>query len=361
VQGLNLRVFNQSADYGSRSGRLQSVELFQRVNLTQHASSSHEIAHQWGDHIDWTRLTGISRSGHDPDGHDPLWAEGETFIGSVLTATRRVARAGDGWVIERAADPRFHPISLYSMGLIGPEAVPELTLFDDQAQFDPNTSATPDPGRAVIGPTRTATIYNVIGMYGARTGPVHATWRRATVVVSRERLLTQREMDYWTFFAQRLGDPNRTGSIGYFGTGSFDRATGNRMDLRTEIEPLSGEPINQPLAVDDQPFGTRDLHGVVLDAPLPSRYRVGERVSWSGVVNAERHDINLVRLRFWKAGGDTNDAIRVEGRPNDRGSFILQTQFEERHRGTYLMEVFLYWPDSGAQFSRGSLSPVTIN
>jgi hypothetical protein len=88
---------------------------------------------------------------------------------------------------------------------------------------------------------------------------------------------------------------------------------------------------------------------------------VGERVTWSGAVNAERHDVDRVLLRFWRVGGDSGDAIRISATTTDRGSFILQTDLEERHRGTYLMEVFLFWPDSGSQFSRGSLSPVTIN
>jgi hypothetical protein len=90
VQGIGVSLFDRSAAYGSLSGRLRSVELFNRVMFASNSSSAHEIAHQWADYIDWSKLTGLARSGHQPFAHDPLWAEGETFIGSVLTVARRV-------------------------------------------------------------------------------------------------------------------------------------------------------------------------------------------------------------------------------------------------------------------------------
>jgi hypothetical protein len=69
-------------------------------------------------------------------------------------------------------------------------------------------------------------------MLGERSGPVDTEWHRATVIVSRDRLLSQREMDYWTFAARRLEDPNGAGVIDFDGVGSLKVASGNRFDLR---------------------------------------------------------------------------------------------------------------------------------
>jgi hypothetical protein len=246
------------------------------------------------------------------------------------------------------------------MGLIGPEDVPELTLFDDQGQFDPLTAASPDPGHPVTGATRTATVYNVIGMLGPRSGPVHREWHRATVVVSREGLLTQREMDYWTFFAQRIGDPNRTGVGGYIGTTSFEEATRRLVDLRTEIHPLTGGDIVESLPVDFPTLGRRDWRDVIFDAPVATRYRVGERARWSGVVNAERSDIDWILVRLWRVAGTRDNAISVGGKVSSAKSFILEHEFQPQHKGVYLLEVFLFWPGAAPQFSRASISPITI-
>jgi hypothetical protein len=210
-----------------------------------------------------------------------------------------------------------------------------------------------------VGATRTATIYNVIGMHGRRAGPVHREWHRATIVVSRDRLLTQREMDYWTFFAQRVSDPNRIGLPAYFGTGSFDQATGRLIDLHTEIVPLTGSRIVEPLPVEFPNLGRRDWRDVVFDEPVATRYRVGDRITFSGVVNApDRSDINTILLRF--VNPDGSNVIRVQTPVSSASSFITSTTFQEQHRGVYRMEVFLFWPDSGSQVSRVSITPITI-
>jgi hypothetical protein len=362
VRGIGLPLFDESASYGSQSHRLRSVELFNNFALGRNESSSHEIAHQWGSYIDWTRLTGIARAGHQPTSHDPLWASGETLTGAVLTPFRRVRRSAAGWEIERTAAPvRFHPYTLYAMGLIGKESVPEITLFSQQDQFDASASSSPDPGRAVIGATRTATIFNVIGMMGERSGPVDSEWHRATVIVSRDVPLSELEMRYWTFIARRLEDPSGAGVVDYTGASSFEMANGYRIDLRTDIRPLRTETLAADFDVDHPAFGTRDWRDVVFDSDVPSVYHPGERQRWSGVVNARDHsDINSILIRFWKSGGTASDAILVRASVSSRSSFIAETTFTPEQAGTYIMEVFLFWPGSGSQFSRAALSPITI-
>jgi hypothetical protein len=363
VRGIGMSVFDDSLSYGSQSHRLRSVELFTSYFLTRQAMSTHEISHQWGSYIDWTRLTGLTRAGHQPTSHDPLWASGETMVGSVLSPYRRVRRGASGWEIESTPAPaRMHPYSLYAMGHLAKEQVPEITLFDQQGQFAATTSSSPAVGTAVAGTSRTATIFNVIGMLGERSGPVDSEWHRATIVVSQDRLLSPREMDYWTFAVRRLEDPNGTGVVGYDGVGSLEVASSNRLDLRTDIRPLSAPALSETFDVDYPALGRRDWRDVVFDNDVPTHYRIGQRVQWSGVVSArDRNDFHRILIRLWKSGGSRADAIEVRADVTSRSSFIAETQFQPNQAGTYQMEVFLFWPSSGTQFSRAALSPIVVD
>jgi hypothetical protein len=361
VRGIGLDPWDDAATYRSISGRLKGVELYPTSQFTLQDTSSHEIAHQWGDYVDWTRLTGIVRSGWVPSSHDPLWAEGETLIGAVLSATRRVARADEGWQIQQTPGPvLFHPFTLYAMGLLPKEKVPEITLFDEQVQFSPTTTATPSPGRLLTGATRTATVYNVIGMLGERTGPAPAEWNRATIVVSRNSLASQREMDYWNYFSYRLTDPRHTGVLGYQGVGSLEASTGGRLSLKTDTRPLAGERVEQSFDVDSAAFAARDVRDVIFDERIPMRYQAGDRIRWSGRVSApDRSDIDEILIRFTRySDGST---IRLWADVDSRSSFVIETTFEPKDRGIYRMEVFLFWPTAGTQSTRASLSPVFID
>jgi hypothetical protein len=362
VHGIGERIFDSSGAYGSERA-LQSVELYPQAHFTINSTSSHEIGHQWGAYIDWTRISGISRAGHQPAAHDPLWAEDATMLGSVLTGRRRVRRNTEGaWIIERTPAPvRHHALMLYAMGKLSAESVPELTLFEDQAQFGAEETSEPDPGTPVTGGHRSVTVFAAIGAYGARSGPSPDVWRRATVVVSRDALLSQRELDYWTFFAQRLEDPQKSGVISYDGFPSFDAATSNTIDLRTDIRPKTFPAIVQPLPVDAPSFGPADWRGVLFDAPVPSRFKIGQRIRLTGRVTAgDRPDFDTVLIRFWKYGGTDAEAIRVWERVSSRGSFTLDVEFRDGQQGRYSMEVFLFWPNSGSQYPRSDLTPIVV-
>ena len=90
-----MNVFDDSLSYGSQSHRLRSVELFTSFFLTRHVTSTHEISLPVGSVID-RRVSLASRERHQPTSHDPLWASGETLVGSVLTPYRRVRRGAFG-------------------------------------------------------------------------------------------------------------------------------------------------------------------------------------------------------------------------------------------------------------------------
>jgi hypothetical protein len=361
VRGIGASQFDNSASFGS-ARRLQSVELYVGAGLTYPSTTSHELAHQWGSYLDWGRLAGVTPSGW-PGSHDPLWTQGETLIGSVLSASRRVEPADAGWQVGLTPAPaKLHPYTLYAMGLLPRDAVPAVDVFQQQGQFSTTTTSTPELGTPIAGAARNVTIFNVVGMYGERTGPVPSVWQRATIVVSRDRLLSQREMDYWTFFAARSEDPQDTGIVGYDGVGSFESATSGAVDVRADIRPLRAPQIVEPFDVDYRAFDRDDVRSLKFDSAIPSRFEAGRSYTFSGTVSAsDRNDIDEILIRLWKYGGTTNDAIRMYGSVSGGSKFRVDHRFDDLERGVYLMQIYLFWPGSGSQYSRTSLSPIRID
>ena len=359
VQGIGEDVFNRSSQYGS--ARLRSIEFFYGTNITSNRSTAHEIAHQWGSYFDWPRIAReVTLGGHQPTSHDPLLAEGETIIGAILDGTRRVRRNGNDWAIEETpGEVRFHPLTRYAMGILPRDSVPSITLFNTQEQFGKNR--TPDGGTVVNGPTQDITISHITAVMGERSGPVDSEWHRATVIVSRE-LLSQREMNYWNFFARRTEDPNQSGVYSYDGFGSFDDATGRQIDLRHDIRPRSGERLEARHEVDFPEFGHDDFRDVRFDQAIPTLYRTGRTYRWTGqLLSPDRNDYSQILVRFWKYGGSADDAVRIFAPISASGSFQLEHQFQESQKGRRTMEVFLFWPGSGSQFARVIVGPVRID
>ncbi len=362
VRGIGLDVVDASASYGSVSRRLRSAEIYLGSSFTRAGTTTHELAHQWGSYFDWTRLSNVTRAGWSPESHDPLFTAGETVIGAVLRPWRRVETSPAGWQIGLTPPPaKLHPLTLYAMGLLPKESVPEIGLFDEQGQFNATAVTTPAVGQALTGGVTSATIFNVIGMYGERSGPVPSVWQRATIVVSRS-LLSAREMDYWTYFAARSEDPARTGVVSYEGVGSFEAATSGRVDVKTDIRPLRAPAIVEPRPVDGLPFDRGDVRGLTFDQPIPSRYQAGQRNVWSGVINtlSQRGNVTAVTVRFVKFGGGASNIIRMDATVNEAQTFRVEKTFGTSERGLYLMQVFIFYPESGSQFSRTSLSPILV-
>jgi hypothetical protein len=359
VRGIGVSLFDNSPQYGSASHKLHAIEVFTQGNFGTNRSSAHEAAHQWGSYFNWTALTGVPVI---DTVHDPLFAGNETRLGAILEGTRRVRGNSDRWEIENTPAPiLFHPLTLYGMGLLRKEDVPEILLFQQQDLFKGNRS--PVAGTVVSSETRSATVYNIIGMLGERSGPTPSEWRRATVVVSRDGLLSQREMGYWTFLAQRIEDPNSSGLVSYEGYGSFDVATRRGIDLQQDIRPKATQRIEPLRQVDFPAFGPSDIRDVRFDAPISTNYKVGQRVRWSGAVAASdnRNDFNWILFRLWKYGGASEDAVSVWVPVSTAHSFSTEFEIEARHRGRYQLEVYLFWPGSGAQHPRAILTPFIVD
>ena len=317
VEGIGKPLLDQSHLYGS-AGRLQSVEFYSQGQFATNEQSSHEIAHQWGDAFDWAVLAGITQAGWHPSSHTPLLYRGETLLGSVLAGSRRVGRASRastshaGYVVEQTSLPmRFHPLQLYRMGQLQVDEVPDVWVFEDQVQLFEEGGRTPRAGTPVTGRTNRVTIEGIVAHHGSRRGPSPREWRRATIVVSRDSLLSQSEMDYWNFFAQRLEDPSTSGVVSYAGYPSFDALTGRRVDLQTDITPTQMDRLVRPLAVDTPAFGRRDWPGIEFDTTVPSHYPAGSRVRLSDRIDSTvPNSVDTILVRFWKSGGGDRDALR---------------------------------------------------
>lgn len=357
VDGIGLARFDRSAQYGS-AGALLGVELFAKEGAVSNTTSNHELTHTWGHYFDWGRVAGIARSGHDPGAHAPLMKGSETLVGSVLRSTLRVGVSAQGHAIELTPIyARQHPLELYAMGLLAPEQVAPIDVFEDQGQF---TFVAPTVGAAVTGATRTISINDIMGVHGARRGPVLPSLDRATVIVSRDSLVSGEEMSYWNFYAARLEDPNLTGVMSYEGQPSFEFATAHQVDLRAGIRPRLAEPVTRPYPVDWPTIGVGDCPGVTFEEPVPTRYSAGQSTEIRGRVTAtDRADFSQILIRYYPFGGSNDGLLFYEGISRS-GSFRVRPSFRSDQQGLYLFEVFLFWPDAPSQYRRCGLSPIVV-
>ena len=350
VTGINIAPFNQTSLYG-RSQRLQGVELYAGAAAARYEDTNHEMAHQWNSDFDWGRIAGITRAGHQPEAHSPLWTGGESLLSAVLWPSRRVRATSSAFAIEATPAPaRFHPLELYGMGLLSSEQVPDFQVFEDQAQFD-SASMIPAVDAAVTGGVRSVTIHDVIREHGVRTGPKPTAWRRAMVLVSTDHLASQSEMDYWNFFSQRLADRSGAGTPTYDGFVPFHTATGNAAQLTTVIELIGRPALSQALDTDAPSFGAADWRGVEFTQPVPSRLAPGTVLRLAGHVTAtDQADFDQVGVILYRA--NVADPVKFFGAVSRNGDFTVDMRFTDAQQGRYSMGVFLFWPNGGAQYPR---------
>ncbi len=362
VTGLGVATFNRAADYGS-DGRLTGVELFIQTAFGSNDLSTHELGHTWGHNFDWTRIAGVTRAGHSPTAHGPLLTGGESLIGAVLEPTRRpVIRDNGEAAIERTPAPaRQHPLDLYAMGLLDPAALPEFSIFEDQGQFSATTSSTPAPGTAIAGGRKSVSINDVMAAHGRRNGPVWSELQRATIVVSRVRLLTAEELGVWNTMAARHEDPANTGIVDYEGVGSFALTTSGRMRLATGIRPRNAAPAPFHGEAEPARIGALDCRGFEFTTAPPARVRAGQRFTIAGRVTArDRSDFSQTLFRFWPSDDASDRAERAYADVSRSGSFSVDVEIRAGREGQYTFESFLFWPGAPAQHSRCRLSVVNV-
>jgi hypothetical protein len=245
------------------------------------------------------------------------------------------------------------------MGAVQADQVPDFGVFEDQAQFDAGASTIPVVDTAVSGAVRSVSIRDVIREHGARSGPTPTLWRRATVVISTDHLASQHEMDYWNFFAQRLADRTNTATPTYDGYVPLHVATNDAVHLVTAIEPTAGPILPEMLNTDTPTFATRDWRGVEFTESVSTRFSAGARRRLSGRVTAtDAVDFNQVGLIFYQAGNP--DPVKFYTTVSRSGDFSVDVSFTDAQRGRYMMGVFLFWPNSGAQYARTMLSTIVV-
>ena len=361
VGGLGIPVFDNATHYGS-NGVLRSVELYQGGSFGRTETSTHEIGHQWVDYWNWSAMAGdIERAGHEPDAHTPLLFPGEVYTGAVLNVSRRVEVDDEaGYTIARTpAGARLHPTTLYRMGLLETAEVPEVRVFEDQGQFtDTDSSATPDTGTVVEGGDRGVHINDALAEHGVRTGPADRNWSRVTVVVSRNELLSAAEMSYWNWLAARHA---ATGDVtSWEGVPSFYEATGEQVRLRTGVTPRSHTRIRQTIDVAPSGVHREELRGILLDDPVPTRIGAGERIVVAGRVTAvDRTDFHAVCVRWLRYGATEDERIFECGSLNGDW-FSIPYTFTTADAGNYALQAFLFWPESGAQYPRASVTGIRV-
>ena len=253
VTGIGDRLRDDSANYGS-AGTLLAVEVYSQHSFSRHSTSVHEMIHQWANFLDMPKLAGVEAKGHQPVAHTAL-TPGTTLVGAVVEGDRTVSRVaetltGSDFEITSSLYPiLFHPQEMYALGKISIDELGTQLISDNQGQFNPDGAASPPVGTKLTEGLVEVTTGAILGQHGARGGPSPSEWHRATVVVSRDELLSDVEMNYWSFFAQRMSDPNNTGVPSFDGYVSFDRATSNTVDLKSEVAPksLAGLALGDPL------------------------------------------------------------------------------------------------------------------
>lgn len=362
VSGVGLPALDRSLEFGS-GGALLGVELYHQTSFLSSATSNHELAHTWGHNFDWTRIAGITRAGHSPVGHGPLMTGGESLVGAVLRHSRRPFLRDDGEaVIERTPAPaRHHPLDLYAMGLLEPSALPGFTVFEDQGQFDATAAATPAPGTVISGGRKQVSINDVMAAHGRRDGPVISELRRATIVVSRERLLTAAELAPWNAAAARHEDGANTGTPGFDGAASFAQSTSGRIRLTTAVRPLDRAAAASRTDSEPSAFGPFDCRGFEFTTAPPTRVRAGQRFTIAGRVTArDRTDFSVAMFRFLPSDDVSDKVERASTDVSRGGEFRADVEIRSGREGQYTVEGFLFWPEAPPQYSRCRLSVLNV-
>ncbi|MCY4024999.1 MAG: hypothetical protein OXH75_01630 [Acidobacteria bacterium] len=368
IGGIGLSLYDESSTYGS-AGVLQAVEGYPPARWATWETVLHEQGHQYGEYTRaWSQVgpaasavipgasSVIDRLGHAPDVHTPLLTPDAVAYGAVLQGKVRVAlepgEAGqsDTYRIERTVPlVKYHPLTLYRMGLLAAADLPALHVFVDQGQFENHTSSAPESGTEVSGGTVQVTVNDLLAADGVRSGPAVGTIRRAVVYVSRDGLAPQSEMDVVNYLARRLGESSGVTSWDRFP--SFREATGGGAAMTTDIRrrPPGTAAAAAAESVRCAKVGVDALVGIELDEAFGGCVAAGTSVEVSGVLNLTDEDYYAVCLRFRRYGAPSGERVYACDELNvDR--FSIDVDFPADEPGGYTMEAFAFWPDSTPQY-----------
>jgi hypothetical protein len=202
VKGIGLALMDRGAKYGSRS-RLQGISLFPLAGFFDGAGIGfqHEFAHQWINHLDFAPV----RSARS---HWPY----STMGGGIMGISIPPSNEGGNFPCEILADsagvrlqprprdyqPVFADLDLYLMGLLPSDQVGEQIVLESlPIQCNGNAY----PGRVTR--FRIADLVAATGPRIPNAASAQKSFRVATIVVSRDALLSLEAMALYSYFAQR--------------------------------------------------------------------------------------------------------------------------------------------------------------
>jgi hypothetical protein len=241
VSGIGLSLFDDTAAYGS-SGRLKGTIRYPVSDYFDMAETAalHEIGHKWSNFLGLPELQGVFP-------HWPLSTLARGVMGTQgatlnqgLTFPYTITSLGAGeYRLDAAPVARaYNDMELYLMGMLAPEAVGTQVVFVDQAQ-------TLCDGCILHGPVELIDATTVAAFHGPRVPSYidsQKTFTVATVVVTKFRLLTQREMEFFDYFAARGMEIEAVPFTSGFARGEtlpFFPATGGRGRLVTSLDVTS--------------------------------------------------------------------------------------------------------------------------
>ena len=202
VHGIGLSIHNGAAQYGS-AGRLLGITNYPVASFFDLAElgSQHEAGHQWINFVlagepHWP-ISGLARGimGYSIPGSNV----GGDFPYDLIPVGGGNYRVH---VNPRASlDVGFTDLDLYLMGLLPASQVRPAIVFQNQ-----NQSAQLHEGGILLGPVQMVGAQTIAASNGARTPPA-ATARKsfhlASIIVSRDRLLSNDEMAFFDYMAAR--------------------------------------------------------------------------------------------------------------------------------------------------------------
>ena len=204
IDGIGLPRFNNTRMYGS-NGRLQGINVFPIDTLFDMAETAavHETGHQW---INFLTLP-ILRSGSP---HWPISSLARGIMGFSIPPTGEGGQFpfnliplpnGDYRVEQTPALDEFTDLDLYLMGLLPADQVGTHIVFQNQDQIKQLCN-----GCILAGPVTLVNIGDIVAAQGPRrpdAATSEKTFRVATVIVTKERPLSDDELALFDYFAAR--------------------------------------------------------------------------------------------------------------------------------------------------------------
>ncbi len=200
VKNIGLTISDDTSRYGS-SGRLKGYSAFPCSDFFDGASPhyQHELGHQWINFLTVPPLDIALPHWPLSDLASGIMGLGASRWGQGLSFPFDLAPSGSNYTATAKTDPKvFTDLSLYLMGLIPASGVGNHFVFKDQNQVV--------TGGMLLGPVSPVGITDIIRGMGARS-PNHTKAQKkiriATIIVSRDGLLSPTAMRFYDYFSAR--------------------------------------------------------------------------------------------------------------------------------------------------------------